>query len=80
VSGHQAAVVEAELAGAPMYMSGSMGQSVANPPLAELRQLHLAVSLTLARIESDVPEASCVVGGMNQARRAANARWRGQGA
>jgi hypothetical protein len=26
-SGHQAAVVEAELAGAPMYMSGSMGVS-----------------------------------------------------
>jgi hypothetical protein len=48
--------------------------------LGELRQLHLAINQTLARIKTDVPEASGMMGGVNQGRRAANIRWRGRGA
>jgi hypothetical protein len=74
----QAAAVEAELAGAPVYMTGSMGQQVANPLLGELRQLHLAINQTLARIKTDVPEeAPAIVPGVNQARAAIHTRWRG---
>jgi len=49
---------QAELAGAPRMGRGSQGQSLANPLLVELRQLHLAINQTLARIKADVPEAS----------------------
>ena len=75
----QAAILQAELVGAPRMVRGSQGQSVANPLLGELRQLHLAINQTLARIKTDVPEASGMVGGVNQGRRAANIRWRGKG-
>lgn len=69
-------MVESELAGAQMYMTGSMGQKVANPLLAELRQLSLAVSLTLSRLKLEVPEAPGVgVVGVNHQRRGANIRW-----
>jgi hypothetical protein len=54
----QAAILQAELVGAPRMVRGSQGQSVANPLLGELRQLHLAINQTLARIKTDVPEAS----------------------
>jgi hypothetical protein len=71
----QVAVVEAALVDAPMYMTGSMSQKVANPLLSELRQLHLAVSLTLARLKTDVPEERAVMGGVYHQRRGANIRW-----
>ena len=73
----QVAVVESALKNAPMYMTGSMGQSVSNPLLSELRQLHLAVSLTLSRLKIEPPEAPGlgIVGGSNHQRRGANMRW-----
>jgi hypothetical protein len=74
----QAAILEAELAGgSPRMVAGSQGQDVANPLISELRQLHLAVNLTLSRIKTDVPEAPGigVVAGVNQQRRGANIRW-----
>jgi hypothetical protein len=38
----------------------------------------LAINQTLARIKIDVPEASDMIGGVNQGRRAANIGWRGR--
>lgn len=73
----QAAVVEAELTCAPLYLKGSMGQQVANPLIGELRQLHLAINLTLARIKTDVPEAPSFLPALNKKREAMHKRWRG---
>jgi hypothetical protein len=73
----QAAAIEAALKDAPLYMKGSMGQDVSNPLLGELRQLHLAINQTLARLKLDVAEAPGIVPGVNQGRRAINTRWRG---
>jgi hypothetical protein len=78
----QAAILEKALAGAARMVRGSMGQDVANPLISELRQLHLAVNLTLSRIKTDVPEAPGIgIVGLNQHRRAIDQRWRpGRGA
>ena len=64
-----------------MDMKGSTGQDVSNPLLSELRQLHLAVNLTLSRIKTDVPESPGiigVVGGVNHQCTGANRRWVGR--
>lgn len=76
----QAAILEDELSGAPRIVRGSMGQDVSNPLVSELRQLHLAINLTLSRIETEVAEASGIVPVGNQQRQAINTRWRGRGA
>jgi hypothetical protein len=77
----RAADITAALEGRPLYMKGSQGQDVSNPLLAELRQFHLAISLTLARIRLDVLPAESSglpvsVPRSVAARSAANARWR----
>jgi hypothetical protein len=61
-----------------LLVKGSMGQDVSHPLLAEVRQLHMAINQTLARLKTEPPEASGLLGivGANPARRAANARWR----
>lgn len=81
----QAAALEAALKGAPLYMTDSMGQQVANPLISEMRQLHLAASLTLSRIKvsADDEAARPVLGVVSNAvhgRKGANVRWRGRGA
>jgi hypothetical protein len=77
----RAAAIAAALEGRPLYMKGSQGQDVSNPLLAELRQFHLAISLTLARLKLDVPEdsglGSVPVPRSVAARSAANVWWRG---
>ncbi len=75
----QAAILDVELAGAPRMVRGSQGQDVSNPLISELRQLHLAVNQTLARIKTNLPEAPAIaiVPGTNKGRQAVNTRWRG---
>jgi hypothetical protein len=73
----QAAILEAELSGAPRMLPGSMGQLVCNPMVSELRQLHRAINLTLSRLKIEAPESSSgiVGGGSFHQRRGANIRW-----
>jgi hypothetical protein len=74
----RAAVIEAELATAPLMVKGSMGQQVPNGLLAELRQHHHLAAQMLARLKTDVAESSGIaVGGANRHRAAALARWTG---
>jgi hypothetical protein len=72
------AELEAAIDGADMIVPGYNGQPVAHPLLTEIRQHHLLISQTLARLKVDVPEEPGVLGvaGVNKARSAANARWR----
>jgi hypothetical protein len=74
--------LETAIDGADMVVAGYNGQPVAHPLLTEIRQHHLLISQTLARIKLDVPEDGGVlsVAGVNKARGAANRRWRGSGA
>jgi hypothetical protein len=78
------AQLEAAMAGDDMVVKGYSGQPVAHPLLTEIRQHHLLISQTLARLKVDVPEPSSgalsVVVGGNRQRTAANRRWRGAGA
>jgi hypothetical protein len=74
----RAAEIAAALKGRELYMKGSQGQDVSNPLLAELRQHHLAISLTLGRIKTDAPAESSLgvpVARSVASRNAANARW-----
>jgi hypothetical protein len=72
------AELEAAIDGADMIVPGYNGQPVAHPLLTEIRQHHLLISQTLARLKVDVPEEPGVLGvaGVNKARSAASARWR----
>ena len=76
------AELEEAIDGEPMVVPGYKGQPVAHPLLTEIRQHHLLISQTLARLKLDVPEEPGLVGvvGVNKARSAANRRWRGAGA
>jgi P27 family predicted phage terminase small subunit len=78
----QLAVIKAAMAGEPLMVRGSQGQQVANPLLNEIRQHHLLISQTLARLKKPDEPAGVlgVVGATNRARGAANRRWRGPGA
>jgi hypothetical protein len=60
-------------------VKGYNGQPVGHPLLTEIRQHHLLISQTLARLKVDIPEDAGVLGvsGFNKARAAANKRWRG---
>jgi hypothetical protein len=77
------AQLEAAMASDDMVVKGYNGQPVAHPLLTEIRQHHLLISQTLARLKVDAAEPSPgvigVVGGSRQ-RAAANRRWRGAGA
>ncbi|MBY0440976.1 MAG: hypothetical protein K2Q25_02375 [Mycobacteriaceae bacterium] len=69
--------IQAGLAGEPLYMTGSMGQKVANPLFAEVRQ-HRATFASLMRQLALPDEESSAGGGSprsSAARKAANARW-----
>lgn len=72
--------IQAGLVGAPLYMTGSMGQKVANPLFAEIRQ-HRATFASLMRQLALPDEDSSSGGGGGEsprsaaARKAANARW-----
>jgi hypothetical protein len=72
------AELEAAIDGADMIVPGYNGQPVAHPLLTEIRQHHLLISQTLARLKVDVPDEPGVLGvaSVNKARSAANARWR----
>jgi hypothetical protein len=75
----QAAEIKAALEGRELYMKGSQGQDVSKLLLGELRQFHLAISLTLGRIKTDAPAESSLgvpVPRSVASRNAANARWR----
>lgn len=68
--------LEKELKGAPLMVRGSMGQDVANPLLAEVRQ-HRAAYVGLIR-SLKLPEGESSVGqtpASRSAQNAANARW-----
>jgi hypothetical protein len=73
------AELEAAIDGADMVVPGYNAQPVAHPLLTEIRQHHLLISQTLARLKLDIPEDAGVLGvaGVNAGRRAANKRWRG---
>jgi hypothetical protein len=73
------AELEEAIDGADMVVPGYNGQPVAHPLLTEIRQHHLLISQTLARLKLDVPEDAGAIGvaGVNKARGAANKRWRG---
>jgi hypothetical protein len=70
------------MADQPLMVKGSMGQPVPNGLLSEIRSHHQLVAQLLARIKTDLPEESGVLGmvGGNRQRAAANWRWRGPGA
>lgn len=76
------AELEAAIDGADMVVPGYNGQPVAHPLLTEIRQHHLLISQTLARLKLDVADDAGVLGvvGVNKQRGAANRRWRGSGA
>lgn len=77
----KAACAEADLIGKldeamakeQVLTTGSMGQPVANPLLAELRQ-HRATMATLLR-GLKLPDSNAAAGDTNQQRDAANSRW-----
>ncbi|OHV03888.1 hypothetical protein [Mycobacterium talmoniae] len=75
--------LEAAMADAELVVKGYNGQPVAHPLLTEIRQHHLLICQTLARLKVDTAEPAAgvlgVVGGSRQ-RAAANRRWRGPGA
>jgi hypothetical protein len=56
------AELEAAIDGADMILPGYNGQPVAHPLLTEIRQHHLLISQTLARLKVDVPEEPGVLG------------------
>lgn len=68
-------LITAGLVGEPLYMKGSMGQKVANPLFAEVRQ-HRATFASLMR-QLALPDESGEVQSARSAgaRKAANARW-----
>jgi hypothetical protein len=69
--------LEDRLAGDHFVVRGHAGQPVANGLLAEARQTRMLLAQMIARIRVDAPvEATGVPAGVNQHRRAANARWR----
>jgi hypothetical protein len=77
------AQLEAALKGQEMIVRSYSGQPVSHPLLTEIRQHHLLISQTLARLKVDVPEPAGVlgvVGSSNKQRGAVNQRWRGAGA
>jgi hypothetical protein len=66
--------IAAGLVGEPLYMTGSMGQKVANPLFAEVRQ-HRATFASLMRQLALPDETSEESARSTGARKAANARW-----
>jgi hypothetical protein len=70
--------MEAELAKSPTtVVKGVAGQPASHPLLSEIRQHHLLIAQTLNRLKVDAPDSGWMsVPGVNQARGAANARWR----
>ena len=74
--------LDAAMEGADLVVPGYNSQPVAHPLLTEIRQHHLLISQTLARLKIDVPEDAGLLGavGVNKQRGAANRRWRGSGA
>lgn len=76
--------MEKALKGAQMVVKGSMGQSVAHPLLAEVRQhraAYISFIKALALPESDEPAVPKPDNGRRaQAQAAANARWAKRGA
>ena len=74
------ALMRDELAGMPLMLTGSTGQQVVNPLVAEIRAHEAQVSTLLAKLKlPDVPAAGSgpVVGDSRstQARSAAQSRW-----
>jgi hypothetical protein len=69
-------MITAGLVGEPLYMKGSMGQKVANPLFAEVRQ-HRATFASLMRQLAlpDEPSEEQKSARSTGARKAANARW-----
>lgn len=69
-------LIQAGLVGEPLYMQGSMGQRVANPLFAEVRQ-HRATFASLMRQLALPDEPSEGKGSARSigARKAAHARW-----
>lgn len=67
--------IEQELASADLMTTGSMGQMVVNPLIAEARQ-HRATKMSLwKRLALPDPAASEVPAASNQQRAAAQSRW-----
>ena len=73
------AALDAAIDRAEMVVPGYNGQPVAHPLLTEIRQHHLLISQTLARLKVDIPDEPGLlsVAGVNKARGASNKRWRG---
>lgn len=65
--------LEKALEGEDMVVSGSMGQPVPHPLLAELRQHRTAMAGLLRGLK--LPDLSASEGESNQQRDAANSRW-----
>lgn len=65
--------MEATLVDEPLMTTGSMGQMVAHPMLAELRQHRTTMSALLRGLK--LPDVSGEQGESNQQRDAANSRW-----
>jgi hypothetical protein len=72
-------IANRDVSGADMVVPGYNAQPVAHPLLTEIRQHHLLISQTLARLKVDVPDEPGLlsVAGVNKARAGANKRWRG---
>jgi hypothetical protein len=71
------------LAEQPLIVPGHAKQPVSNPLLAEARQYHALISLTLSRLKLDVPaeaEAEKLPPGINPHRAGGYKRWRSAGA
>ena len=71
--------LEAAMQGEPLAVPGYMDKGlVPHPLIGEIRQHHLLISQTLARLKLDIPDDAGVLGvtRVNKARSAADARWR----
>lgn len=65
--------LETALDGQPMIVTGSMGQEVAHPLLAEMRQHRTTMAGLLRGLK--LPDSNAAAGDTNQQRDAANSRW-----